>query len=178
MKKMHAIIIGSIIITSLLCSVLFINGKIGGDRLVDTITQIRIVKGKTGKNILRIEYGWSAYEKAKYSVRTMDEGEALLLPDGLLPDNGGSLGEYRIEIMLTDVRRSEQLYNEYPSKSVHKLKDVPSELNSKINIRIVCPSDDSKLIIYIGSDEPIKIKEQDSTTFYSIKGRIDLILEN
>jgi len=96
MKKMHAIIIGSIIITSLLCSVLFINGKIGGDRLADTITQIRIVTGITGKNILKIEYGWSVYEEARYRVRAMDEGEALLLPDGLIPDNGGSLGEYRI----------------------------------------------------------------------------------
>jgi hypothetical protein len=139
MKKISFFVTGSVVIISLLVSVLFINAKIEGDRLENSINNVKIYKGETGKNILKIDYGGNVFEKAKYRIKIMDKGEELLLPDRLLAEDGSSLGKYRIEIMFYDAQGSPALAKEYPLGSVHEISDVSVGLKSKYKIRTAYP---------------------------------------
>lgn len=117
------------------------------------------------------------YESSSYSIRIMDKEEREYLGERLV-EADGLLGRYRIEIMFYDAKGSPALAKEYPLGTVHEINDVSVGLKSKYKIRIAYPPDDSKFVIYIGSDEPINVKEQESKRIGSRKGNIELILEN
>ena len=164
-----------ITITSLVVSLLFINAKIGEDRFDNGINQIKIVESKSGRKSLKIDLGNKA--SGSYSARLMDEDEMIYVGENLVKDDG-SLGKYRIEIMFYDIQGSEALTNEYSIGKVHELKDVPTDLKSNYKIRIAYPPNDCAFVVYIGSDEPIKINEQKNMTrINGSKSNIELALE-
>jgi len=177
MKKSYLFIFGGVVIISLLVSVLFINAKIAEDQFDDGVKHIRIAESDAGEKLLNIEHGGDMYESSSYSIRIMDKEEREYLGERLV-EADGLLGRYRIEIMFYDTKGSPALAKEYPLGTVHEINDVSVGLKSKYKIRIAYPPDDSKFVIYIGSDEPINVKEQESKRIGNRKGNIELILEN
>jgi len=133
------------------------------------VQHVKIIEDTSGKKSLVIDY----IDIGGCSVRMMDESDKVV-SRGRLVEDDGSLGKHRIEIKFGDARASAALSKEFPNQT-DKLKEVPDDLKSKINIRMACP-DDSMFIIYIGSDEPISIEEQGFTNNHP-KGSIEIALE-
>lgn len=65
---------------------------------------------------------------------------------------------------------------EYLLGKVHQLKDSP-DLTSEFNVRIAYPPDDSMFVVYIGSDESIRIKERDITSINRSKSSVEFAIE-
>ena len=138
------------------------------------VQQIKLVEDNSGKRLV-IDYIGDHVDFGGYSIRKMDkdEDEKVYLGEQLVEVDGSS-GENRIEIMIYGTA-SNELYNMYPSGTVHKLKGVPIELNSDFKIRIAPVPGFSGFAVYIGSDEPVNISEQDYTSINSkIIGSIDI----
>jgi len=122
------------------------------------VNDVKVVKSLTGRETLRIKYGWDVSKNMSYSVLSLREGQKILSDEEFVDDDG-SLGKYRVEIELRgNVRAGSALIEKYPNGESHTLKDVPSGLEGKYNIRIIS-TEESALIIHLGSDSPIKVEE-------------------
>ena len=179
-NKLIELILSVIIIVVLsVVSITFIGAKLRGGTDIDGIKKISIVETTSGENILRIDFGRNIHEKMCYRIRLMDKDEKVALGSRFVEDDG-LLGQYRIEIMFYDTMGVRVLSNEYPVAIdneivVHTLEDVPADLKSKFNIRVAY-LDDSTSVIYIGSDEPISIEEQETTKIDYKKGNIEHVV--
>jgi len=136
------------------------------------VQHIKIIEDNSGKLSLNIDYIFSI---SSYNVRMLEKGEKPFWADEQFSFDGESLGEYQIEIQLNGATISEKMYKNLSAADVEKLKDVPVGLWSRFNIMV--RSFDDYAFIYIGSDEPINIEEQDFTKVNSLKGSIEIALE-
>ncbi|PWM42884.1 MAG: hypothetical protein DBX47_07725 [Clostridiales bacterium] len=138
------------------------------------VQDIKIVEEIFGKRDLCIEY-IAIYG---YSVRILNEDERLFYgehPD-VREEPADLMGKYRVEISFYDSEAASELIKKYGGNKIHEFEEVPESSKSKFKIRMGNP-DDSTFIIYIGSDEPIKIKEQDYIKVNYPMGSIKIPIE-
>jgi len=109
-----------------------------------------------------------------YSVRPLDEDKMEYSGEQLV-EYDGSLGEHRIEITFYDASASERFAEQYPIWATHDIKEVPAYLGVKLKLKGVY-SPDHAFVLYIGSDEPISIDEQDFMSLNRPMGSIELII--
>ncbi|MCL1790239.1 MAG: hypothetical protein FWG40_02595 [Peptococcaceae bacterium] len=141
------------------------------------VQQITIIEDGSGTCSLVIDYiGGDSGGGYGYSIRKMDKDEDEQVYFGeRLVEADGSLGENRIEIMFHGTKSS-ALYNMYPSGTVHKLKGVPTVLQSNFNVRISSIPGADIFVIYVGSNEPLNIDEQDFKKIKKITGSVEIKL--
>lgn len=153
-------------------AVCFVNTRFFGE---EGVKKVAVAYSAPDKTVLTIEYGRRTSEYAHCSVRMLDKDEKIYWGNRLVEDS--DLGDYRMEILFHNMRASETLANEYPIGTVHRLKDVPADQSSAFNIRIAYPPDDSLFAVYIGSDQPIGMKEPESIPLDDPKHCIELVMK-
>lgn len=109
-----------------------------------------------------------------YSVRMMDDDEMEYSGENLV-EYDGSLGKNRIEITFYDASVSARFAEQYPIWDDHELKGVSADLGIKLNIKGVYTSDHA-VVIYIGSDNPLSISEQEFTGLNRPTGSIEVVI--
>ena len=176
MKKRALFVSIGVVIIMGLAAVLFINASNGEEKYPEGVRNVKITENNSGQRVLRIEHGGGYSENSHYSVRMMAQDDKEFYGEKLI-ENNGSLGKYRIEIMFGSVKASSALYKDYPSGTVHEIKDVSDVINSIYKIKIAYPPDDSMFVIYVGSDEPITVSEQKYISTKGVRGTIDIVLE-
>ena len=134
------------------------------------VRQVKITESISGENTLVIDY-WGIYG---YHVETMDENDLIFRGEKQVKEDG--LGKYRIAIYYTSAGRTTSLRKQYPGGKIHTLENVPADCKGKYNIKFSRLPDDSTSVIYIGSDEPFSIVEQDTTIVNYNKGSIKIRL--
>ena len=135
------------------------------------VQEIKVAEDSSKELSLIIDY----IDLRAYSVRMMDKDEMEYTGEHLV-EYDGSLGKHRIEIIFYDARASAKFSQQYPIWDDHELKDVPADLGFKLNIKGVYTPDHA-FVIYVGSDEPLSISEQDFTSLNRPMGSIELILK-
>lgn len=116
------------------------------------LQSIRITQSLFGECFVEMDVMYGG----KYCVRKMEDGEQILQGEKMIDDD--SLGKYRYVIELVDTGISDKFRDNYKITEAKPLKDVPSSMNDKINIRYA-RADDSTVFIYIGSDDAIELGE-------------------
>ena len=135
------------------------------------VQQIKIAENSSGKYSLVVDYFDDKF--GAYSVRKMDKDEKVYYLEQLI-EYDGLLGENRIEIIFYGAKASDELIKMYPLGISHKLKGASTELNIKIAAN---PPGLGGLIVHIGSNEPINIKEQGHTSINLPMGTIEIEID-
>ena len=135
------------------------------------VQKIKVFEDSSKKKSLIIDY----INVRGYSVRLMDENEKEYSGEYLV-EYDGSLGKHRVEISFYDASASEKFTEQYSIWNAHKLEDVPTDSELALSIKAVYTPDHA-FVIYLGSDKPLNIKEQDFTKLDRPIGRIEIAIE-
>jgi dTDP-4-dehydrorhamnose 3,5-epimerase-like enzyme len=136
------------------------------------VQEIKVVENSSKELVLIIDY----IDVRGYSVRTIYEDEMEYSGERLV-EYDGSLGKHRIEITFYESSASARFAKQYPLWNAHELKEVPADLRVKLKCKGVY-SPDHAFVLYIGSDEPISINEQDFTRLNRPIGSIELMIKS
>ena len=126
---------------------------------IDGIQKIRVSSSGSDKITLKFNY----FGSHGYKVELVDPDENINARYAEKVSFNENLGKYRIRItfMDTDVRdKALEQYRDPVADGVYVLKGVPQNLENKLRICFSYP-DDSQFVIYIGSDEPLQVEDQD-----------------
>jgi len=135
------------------------------------VQEIKVTEDSSNGLSLIIDY----IDVKSYSVRMIDADEMELYGERLV-EYDGSLGKHRIEISFYEASASVRFAKQYPLWNAHELKEVPADLGVKLKVKGVY-SPDHAFVLYIGSDEPISIKEQNFTHLNRPMGSIELMIK-
>ena len=171
-KKKLLITVGACLVTLVIFTVTLLTIAVVKYRNGDLfgVRQVKITKSFSGEDTLVIDC-WGVYG---YHVETMDENDLIYRGEKQVKEDG--LGKYRIAIYYTSAGRTTSLRKQYPGGKIHTLENVPADCKGKYNIKFSRLPDDSTSVIYIGSDEPFSIVEQDTTIVNYNKGSIKIRL--
>lgn len=171
------LIVGALSIAVILGTSIAINALTGSKETNCGINKISVYEDDSCQSFLSIEFGDRVSDKTSYSVRMLAENEGHFFGNKLI-ENDGTLGKYRIEIMFYGIDASEELSKKYPIGKIHRLEDFSTDRLSDFKIRIAYPPDDTMFVVYIGSDQPISIKEQGRVSIDENKSSIQLTIDN
>lgn len=109
-----------------------------------------------------------------YSVQMHLEGEDWVTGEFSEPYEG-ELGKYLMVVTFNDTEPSMKFLEEYPLRTVHKLRIPRGGSDHEMSMRIVS-NPDHGYNVYIGSDEPFHVEEQPSVKLNRIIGTVSVTL--
>ena len=133
---------------------------------IGIVTDISTKKINKDTVELRIRY---QFPSGGYSVREVPEDEGEYIGDGMV-DYDGSLGKYRILVKFGDLGLSTALTKKFVAGETVTLKNDPIKLRAKV----AYPSADHGFVLYIGSDQPIRVEPVENGTLKAFGGTIKL----
>ena len=125
------------------------------------LQEISFSKNSKNETVLIIDY---RADVRAYSVHLVGEDEKEEYGEQLLPYDG-SLGKYRMKVVFYDADLSEAYLNKHPLFEVQDLGEY--------KIKGTC-YDNHGFCVYIGSDEPFRITEQELTELNHPIGSVDI----
>jgi len=134
------------------------------------IQAIKIVSSDQEKWLLAIDY----INLYTYSVKAKNKSEPVLVGEKFLASD--ALGEYQMEIIFDDTKASRRFAEQYHAGEIYPLQEIPGDLETGFRMMVSYP-DTHSVIVYIGSDVPLHIEEQENNKINRPKGVLELAIE-